>query len=175
MMARRATRFIRRFFADRTGVAAIEFALVALPLFVILFGIIEVSLMFFVDASLDASVRKVSRTIRTGQVAAAAVSLGDFKSKICGEMSLLFNCTDNLLVRVAVVSDLASIAAADPIGPGGTLAVNESFNPGRTSDYVLVQAFLPWTAISFFSLSNARLADGRYLLGSAVLFRNEPF
>ncbi|MGO7947075.1 pilus assembly protein, partial [Rhizobium ruizarguesonis] len=36
--------------------------------------------------------------------------------------------------------------------------------------------FLPWTAVvNFFSLSSAKLADGRYLLGSSDLFRNEPF
>ncbi|SES46974.1 TadE/TadG family type IV pilus assembly protein [Rhizobium sp. NFR03] len=174
-MARPNHPAFQRFFNDRRGVAAIEFALVALPLFALIFGIIEVSLMFFVDASLDASLKKVSRSIRTGQVAASGAPLVAFKSKICGEMSLLFDCESNLLVRVVVISDLASINSTNPISASGALTVNEVFNPGKTSDYVLVQGFLPWSAVSLFTLSNARLSDGRYLLGSAVLFRNEPF
>jgi Flp pilus assembly protein TadG len=160
---------------DRSGAAALEFALIALPLFALLFGIIEVSLMFFVDAGLDASVRKVSRSIRTGQLATSGAPMSAFKAQICGELSLLFACEKNLLVRVAVISDISAVAADSPIAADGSLAVNEVFNPGKASDYVLVQAFLPWTAVSFFSLSSTRLADGRYLLGSAVLFRNEPF
>ncbi|GGD87157.1 MULTISPECIES: TadE/TadG family type IV pilus assembly protein [Rhizobium] len=166
----------RRLLADRDGVAAIEFAILALPLFIMIFGIIEVSLMFFVNSSLDASVHKISRMIRTGEVASSNMTLADFKAKICSDMLLSFNCSSDLLVKVNVLSDISSAASADPIDDSGNLTVTESFDVGKGSDYILVQTFLPWTAVvNFFSLSSAKLSDGRYLLGSAVLFRNEPF
>ena len=58
----------------------------------------------------------------------------------------------------------------------GNLVVAETLDIGKGSDYILVQAFLPWrTVANFFSLSSAKLSDGRYLLGSSALFRNEPF
>ncbi|MBB4568921.1 TadE/TadG family type IV pilus assembly protein [Rhizobium leucaenae] len=167
---------LRRFLADRRGVAAIEFAILALPLFMFIFAIIEVSLMFFIDSALDASVQRISRTIRTGEAASSKITLADFKSQICDDMLLAFECSGNLLVKVDVLSDISTVASTNPIDSSGKLAVTETYNIGKGSDYILVQAFLPWTAVvNFFTLSSAELSDGRYLLGSSVLFRNEPF
>ncbi|MBX5160701.1 MULTISPECIES: TadE/TadG family type IV pilus assembly protein [unclassified Rhizobium] len=167
---------LRRILGDRDGVAAIEFAILALPLFIIIFGIIEVSLMFFVNATLDASVHKISRMIRTGEVASSKITLADFKARICNDMLLSFNCSSDLLVKVSVLSDLSSATSGNPIDTSGKLAVTETYNIGQGSDYILVQTFLPWTAVvNFLSLSSAKLSDGRYLIGSSVLFRNEPF
>ncbi|WFU05680.1 pilus assembly protein (plasmid) [Rhizobium sp. CB3171] len=175
---RRAKPFalLRRFLADRHGVAAIEFAILAIPLFTFIFATIEVSLMFFVNSALDASVQKISRMIRTGEVASSNLTLADFKAKICNDMLLSFECSDNLLVKVDVLSDISTVASTDPIDSSGNLTVTETYNIGKGSDYILVQAFLPWTAVvNFLTLSSAELSDGRYLLGSSVLFRNEPF
>ncbi|MBX4936361.1 TadE/TadG family type IV pilus assembly protein [Rhizobium binae] len=167
---------LRRLLGDRQGVAAIEFAILALPLFIMLFGIIEVSLMFFVNSALDASVHKISRMIRTGEVASSKITLAGFKAKICDDMLLSFNCSTDLVVKVNVLSDLSSATSTDPIDNSGNLAVTETFDVGKGSDYILVQTFLPWdTVVNFLTLSSAQLSDGRYLLGSSALFRNEPF
>ncbi|MDF0699208.1 pilus assembly protein [Rhizobium sp. MC63] len=167
---------LRRLLGDREGVAAIEFAILALPLFIMLFGIIEVSLMFFVNSALDASVHKISRMIRTGEVASSKITLASFKAKICDDMLLSFNCSSDLVVKVNVLSDLSAAASTDPIDNSGNLAVTETFDVGKGSDYILVQTFLPWDpVVNFLTLSSAKLSDGRYLLGSSVLFRNEPF
>ncbi|MFS2178586.1 MULTISPECIES: TadE/TadG family type IV pilus assembly protein [Rhizobium] len=166
----------RRLLADRKGAAAIEFAILALPLFMMIFAIIEVSLMFFINSALDASVHKISRMVRTGEVASSKITLADFKTRICNDMLFSFGCSDNLLVKVNVLSDLSSATNANPIDKSGNLVVAETFDIGKGSDYILVQAFLPWrTVANFFSLSSAKLSDGRYLLGSSALFRNEPF
>lgn len=166
---------MHRLLGDRKGVAAIEFAILALPLFIMIFGIIEVSLMFFVNSALDASVHKISRMIRTGEIASSKITLADFKARICNDMLLSFSCSSDLLVKVNVL-DLSSAASGDPIDDSGNLTVTETYDIGKGSDYILVQTFLPWTAaVNFFSLSSAKLSDGRYLLGSSVLFRNEPF
>ncbi|ARM16410.1 MULTISPECIES: TadE/TadG family type IV pilus assembly protein [Rhizobium] len=167
---------LRRLLGDRQGVAAIEFAILALPLFIMLFGIIEVSLMFFVNSALDASVHKISRMIRTGEVASSKITLAGFKAKICDDMLLSFNCSSDLVVKVNVLSDLSSATSTDPIDNSGNLAVTQTFDVGKGSDYILVQTFLPWdTVVNFLTLSSAQLSDGRYLLGSSALFRNEPF
>jgi hypothetical protein len=114
--------------------------------------------------------------IRTGEVASSKITLADFKTRICNDMLLSFSCSSGLLVKVIVLSDLSSAASTDPIDDSGNLTVTETYDIGKGSDYILVQTFLPWTAVvNFFSLSSAKLSDGRYLLGSSVLFRNEPF
>ncbi|PDT02495.1 pilus assembly protein TadG [Rhizobium chutanense] len=167
---------LRRLVGDHKGAAAIEFAILALPLFIMLFGIIEVSLMFFVNSALDASVHKISRMIRTGEAASSKITLAGFKAKICDDMLLTFDCSSGLVVKVNVLSDMSAAASTDPIDNSGNLTVTETYDIGKGSDYILVQVFLPWTAVvNFFSLSSAQLSDGRYLLGSAALFRNEPF
>ncbi|MGY5802403.1 TadE/TadG family type IV pilus assembly protein [Rhizobium hainanense] len=171
----RLPKFLSRLLADRKGAAAVEFALLILPLSLIIFAIIEVSLMFFVASSLDASVAKISRMIRTGEAASANMTLTDFKAKICADMFLAFSCSDNLLIKADVISNLSAVTRATPIDSSGNLTVTETFAMGKASDYMLVQAFLPWSSVvNYFTYSNAKLADGRYLLGATTLFRNEP-
>ncbi|OBZ95100.1 pilus assembly protein TadG [Pararhizobium polonicum] len=169
-------RSFHRFFGDRSGVAAIEFAILALPLFVLVFGIIEISAMFFVNTALDSSVHKNARLIKTGQAAEKKTSLADFKAKICGDMVYMLNCEARLLVSVDVITDVSSAGGMVPVDSKGNVTITESFNPGYGSDYVLVQAFLPWPPIvNLYSLSSRTLSDGSYLLGASTLFRNEPF
>ncbi|MFK0166342.1 TadE/TadG family type IV pilus assembly protein [Rhizobium sp. NPDC090279] len=171
----RSSRVLVGLITDRKGAAAVEFALLILPLSLIIFAIIEVSVMFFAASSLDASVKKISRMIRTGEAASANMTLTDFKAKICADMLLAFSCSDNLLVKVDVISNLSAVTSTAPIDSTGNLTVTETFATGKASDYMLVQAFLPWSSVvNYFTFSNAKLADGRYLLGATVLLRNEP-
>lgn len=167
---------LRRVLRDSEGVAAVEFALVALPLFMLIFGILELGAMFFIDSALDASVHKASRLIRTGQAIKGNYSLATFKTEICKNLAYVLNCEKNLLVAVNTVTDATSSGAMKPIGSSGSVSITEGFDIGRGSDYIIVQAFLPWSPIvSLYSLSSHRLADGSYILGASVLLRNEPF
>ncbi|OCJ08501.1 pilus assembly protein TadG [Rhizobium sp. AC27/96] len=175
MMHPRSLKLLRHLSADRKGAAAVEFALLIFPLSLIIFAIIEVSVMFFAASSLDASVQKISRMIRTGEAVSANMTLTDFKAKICADMTLTFSCSDSLLIRVDVISNLSAVTSVTPIDSTGNLKVTETFATGKASDYMLVQAFLPWSSVvNYFTYSSAKLADGRYLLGATVLFRNEP-
>ena len=74
------------------------------------------------------------------------------------------------------MSNLSAVTSTNAIDSSGNLAITETYATGKASDYMLVQAFLPWSSVvNYFTLSNAKLADGRYLLGATTLFRNEPF
>lgn len=168
-------KFLCSLLSDRKGAAAVEFALLIFPLSMLIFAVIEVSIMFFAASSLDASVQKISRMIRTGEASSSNMSLTDFKAKICADMFLTFSCSSELLIKVDVISNLSGVTSTAPIDGTGNLAVTETFAIGKASDYMLVQAFLPWSSVvNYFTYSNAKLADGRYLLGATVLFRNEP-
>jgi hypothetical protein len=166
---------LRRMLSDRQGVAAVEFALVALPLFILIFGILELGAMFFIDSALDASVHKAARLIRTGQATKGNYSLATFKEQICSNLAYVLSCEKNLLVAVNTVTDATSSGAMKAIG-SGAVSITESFDIGRGSDYIIVQAFLPWSPIvSLYALSSHTLVDGSHLLGASVLLRNEPF
>lgn len=167
---------VPRLARDKTGAAAIEFAILSLPLFMLIFGILELAAMFFVDTALDAAVHKSARFIRTGQAAEKATSLATFKAEVCENMVYLLNCESNLLVVANVVSDISAASGMMPADSDGNVKITESFNIGYGSDYVLVQAFLPWSpVVKLYSLSSQTFVDGSYVLGAAVLFRNEPF
>ena len=51
----------------REGAAAVEFAMVALPFFVLLYSLIELGLVFMIDAVAENAVVDATRLVRTGQ------------------------------------------------------------------------------------------------------------
>lgn len=166
---------LKRLLSDRRGSAAIEFAILALPFMVIIFAILEISVMFFVDSGLDSALHKAVRQVRVGTAKSAAWDLAKFKSTVCGELSYSFSCASQLKVRAIVVSNMASVNKLSGVS-GGTLSVSEDFNIGNAGDYVLIQAFLPWDPVfKLYAFASGRLSDGRYVLGASELFKNEPF
>jgi Flp pilus assembly protein TadG len=60
----RAARAISR---DRRGSVAIEFSLIAIPFFMLLFGVLEVGIIFFGSSMLEKATADAGRLIRTGQ------------------------------------------------------------------------------------------------------------
>lgn len=166
---------LRNFIRNKKGSAAIEFAILALPFLVVVFAIIELAVMFFVDSALDAALHKAVRQIRVGTAESEAWDIDKFKTEVCSDLSYSFSCSDDLKVRAVVISDMNSVKRASGIS-GGVLSVTEDFDTGDSGDYVLVQVFLPWSPVlKLYSFSSAQLSDGSYVLGAAELFKNEPF
>jgi len=54
-------RQIRRYFKNREGTAAIEFAILAIPFFMLLFAILELAIVFFINSTLTHSVPQLTR------------------------------------------------------------------------------------------------------------------
>lgn len=168
-------RLLRSLSKDRKGSAAIEFAILALPFFVVIFAIAEIAIMYFVDSGLDAALHKTVRQVRVGVAKSGAWDAGKFKTVLCGQLSFSFGCTTKLKVRATVITNMASINKISGINQG-TLAVTEDFNLGDSGSYVLVQAFLPWDpTFKLYAISSDRLSDGSYVLSAAELIKNEPF
>jgi Flp pilus assembly protein TadG len=166
-------RIFRRFIKNRKGSTAIEFAILALPFMVLIFAIIEIAIMFLVDSGLDAALHNTVRQMRVGN--ASGWNLTTFKSKVCAQLSLSFSCSTNLKVRAIVVSNMSSVNRAVPI-VNGQLSVSESFTVGASGDYILVQAYLTWDPVlRLYTFAGGHLNDGRYVLGAAQLFKNEPY
>lgn len=159
----------------RDGAAAIEFSILAFPFFIFIFGILDVAMMFFVDGALDSALHMAAREVRTGQSAREKWDITYFKKEVCDGMALAFDCQKNLLVTTKVMSDFSTVTFT-PAVSGGTLSIHEGFANGAPSDYVLIQAFLPWPSwLAPLGVETAHLPDGRYVLSAAALFRNEPF
>src|SRR5579872_7606870 len=92
-------RSVRAVFASRDGATAVEFAMVAVPFFALLFGVLELGMLFMASTTIDAATVQVARQIRTGQFQSGANhSAADFKTAVCNNMSWIStaDCQANL-------------------------------------------------------------------------------
>jgi Flp pilus assembly protein TadG len=175
----RFRRFAGRFAHGRRGAAAVEFALVSIPFFALLFGIIEVGLIYFVATTLEMATNEAARDIRTGTLQGQATpeTVAGFKTLICNQLSWLgSSCTSNLFVQVQTFSSFATITQPSPITSGAMNQNNLSFTLGGPGDIVMVQAFYQWTVLAP-ALDNigTPISGGKMLLSSTSVFRNEPY
>lgn len=164
----------RKFRRDETGATAVEFALVAVPFFALLFAILEIALIFFAQQVMDTGVSQAARLIRTGQ--AQGFEATSFKTAVCDRILALFDCDGGLRLEVRTYPDFASIDVTPPVDDDGNLRNDFAFQPGNGGDIVVVRAFYEWpTIVPGLGADMANLANGKRLLASTVAFRNEPF
>jgi len=167
----------RGFARDERGVTAIEFGILAIPFFTIIFATIETAMVFFAGQVLDSAVEDASRIVKTGQ--ARDFSIDSFRSYMCGYTFGLIDC-DKILIKVAAVG---SFSAADPnptvqtcTETECTWALTDVFEPGSRRQVIQVSAYYRWPLIfdvPYFSLRNQ--PDNYRLLAATRVFRNEPF
>jgi len=161
---------------DKRGVSILEFAIVALPLLTLLFGILEVGFVFWGTYELDNATLSASRLIRTGQAQMNNFSQTYIIGQICNNVALLTNCNSKLRLNVQNFPDFAAVKPPTAVDAKGNLLTSFPYNPGAPSQVVLVTSFYEWPLISFATLAVlSNLADGNRLLQSSAVFKNEPF
>lgn len=164
-----------RLLDDRRGAVAMEFAIVSIPFFLLLFAIFEVALMFFVGQVLDTATVSASRLIRTGEAKAQSLTQSLFKDKICAGMVNLVDCETRLYVDVQSYSSFGAYTPTSPLDKDGNITSTKYTN-GNKSEIIVVRSFYAWPVMfDLLSRSTTRLADGDQLLGSVVAFQTEPF
>lgn len=176
-MRARLTRRFQTWAKDRRGSAAVEFALIAFPFMMILFGILEVALMFFVSTTLDSATATAAREIRTGRLQATAGTPADnFRTMICDRSFNMLDCTNRLYFDVRVAPDFND-PSNDPLSDGIMDPGEFGFDAGDAGDIVIVRAFYDWqvfTPLMGNVIANTPDKERRVLM-SAFAFRNEPF
>jgi Flp pilus assembly protein TadG len=159
------------------GSAAIEFAFVAPPFFLLLMGTIETGVIFFAQTTLQYATEEAARLVRTGQAQAASMTQAQFRQKVCDNISTFMSCGTNLIVDVRNFADFNALTYPSALNGDNTLnqGVN-NYSPGGAGDVVLVRVFYQWsvsTPLLNTALSN--MASNSHLLAAAATFRNEPF
>jgi len=184
---RHAIRFAKRFRKDEDGATAIEFAVVALPFFALLFGIMELALVFFVNSALVHATSEAGRLIRVGNFQACG-GADQFKALVCENMKGLGNCWKN--VRIDVVQgasfktiSLPDIPAVQPRDPNQTGAaaipqtVNGVYSANAAGDTMVVRSVLHYRLALpplLTRLDNPKGSGARTMVATTA-FRNEPF
>ena len=179
-MARRLPLFLTRFLRARRGATAIEFAIIATPFFVLLFGIIELGMVFMVSLTLQNATDNAARKIRTGAFqTGGSAAKADFKTLVCSSMSWLSApCSSKLTVAVQTFANFTAAGTSGPAAAATFNPNNTCFTTGQPGDIVLVRAYNQWdvfTPLLDASLVNMGAGSGKRLISAATSFRNEPY
>lgn len=177
---------LSRFRKAEEGTAAVEFAMVALPFFMLLGFIAELGISYFANKVLSFSVDNVSRQIRVGTfdlgVAAgadASTRKAAFQAQLCNQfgMEIFFEC-DKLIVDVRTVASWAD-RPSDPareeeatdddgnviFDSSGNPILEESENlyednfdvaPGGRLTINVVRVYYDWPTLMDFNKSQSR-------------------
>lgn len=182
MLARAQIRMkaFRRFARARRGSAAVEFALVLMPFFLLTFGMAEVAMIGFAQTSLDFAVNETARQIRTGQAQSGGVTETQIKAQLCDEVNnfIAMGCDGNLFLDVRRFSSFvdAGNGAQSPIQNNQFSDAGMGYQPGAASDIVVVRAYYRWHVITpLFEPIFQNISGGERILVSTMMFRNEPF
>lgn len=175
---------LRRFGRDRRGATALEFGLVAAPLFFMILATIELGMVYMVTTSLDNATQEAARQVRTGELAATGTATADsFRDQICANMGWLESqCKSNLSVDVRSFSSFSGESAPNPVTQGGnsTGSFDKSklvFQTGNAGDIMLVRSFYQWNLITpvLYGGLQSMNGTGVDVITSATTFRNEPY
>jgi Flp pilus assembly protein TadG len=166
---------LRRFRRNRTGSAAVEFALVAPVFFALLFAIIETGIIFLAGQVLETITQESARTIMTGQAQTAAYTQAQFQTFVCSQIPALFTCS-NISIDVESYSSFSSVTIASQIDSNKNFISNMQYNPGGPGDIVVVRLFYPWPQIvTGLGYNITNLSGNKRLLVATAAFRNEPY
>jgi len=177
MFAPRWMKRLQAFAADKRGIAAVEFALIAAPFFFLIFGLLEVCVIFIMSSVLEHGASEASRAIRTGQFQAGGFGQLAFKNAVCAELFDLMSCGDRLSLDVKTFANFAGTSNPSPIDPSGDLDDSTfTFSPGGQNDIVVIRVFYEWDLlVPVLSKPLANMSGNRRLLQATIAFRNEPF
>ncbi|MBR9825955.1 MAG: pilus assembly protein [Alphaproteobacteria bacterium] len=161
---------------DESGATAVEFAMIAVPFFYLVFSIIEVGSVLFTNTLMENAVLENSRQIRTGAAQESGLTLEQFRAAVCDDINLMADC-DRLEIDVQVFDGFIGLDYSTPLTDDNDLDTSGfGFDAGDAGDIVLVRLFYKWPLIlPTFSSGFANLKDNQRLLTAATVFRNEPF
>jgi Flp pilus assembly protein TadG len=167
--------FFARLLAARDGSAAVEFGMVALPFCMMLFAILELGLVFVTDSVLENAAIETGRLIRTGQASAQNMTAAQFKTSLCGRMSIFASdCAARASVDVRVIPQFA-VTPPDPMAGGTFNAGSLTYSNGNPGDLVLVRVWYRQPLMTtFLSQGLSRMNDGAAMMTVTTAFRNEP-
>ncbi|WP_087149289.1 TadE/TadG family type IV pilus assembly protein [Pararhizobium antarcticum] len=195
---RRGKGLFRRFFKERSGASAIEFSLLALPFFVIVFASLETFAAFTGEQLLTSATDTMARKIRTGEITfgqgrPSDKSEAEFRQMFCDEISIIMTCSGDevntaskLFIDVRSFANFSDIPASVPrVGnlPSGDLDTSGfKYAPGGPTTINIVRAYYRWSVTTDLVrpyVTNLRPAGSSmpndYLMVATAAFKSENY
>ena len=175
LWCRRMQRRLAELRREQEGATVVEFAILAIPFFLLLFAILELALVFYISSAVDNAVADASRSVRVGQLQSqettADAQLTKFRSDLCSGLAAFPSCQSRVRVimkRSASGSFNQALTSSsdnelDCSGPREVVVLRVSYK---------MKLILPgkWT-----QLANAPDGTNAHMITSTTAFRNEPF
>ena len=185
---------IAHFKKDKEGATAIEFALLAVPFFMLLFAILELAIIFFISSTLNFAVSEAGRQIRTGNYQNCGQE--SFKRLVCANMFSVGDCQNNLSIDVKSGATFGAITLTEPLKPSENPPPEpDPLDPdaeepptipnGEYDQTITTSADVPVVVRALYyhflilpkQLTRLETLEGEnvHLIRSTTAFQNEPF
>lgn len=173
---RRPKRASAGFWRDRRGVGAIEFALLALPFFLMLFAVFETSVVFVAELTLGQSVDRVARKLRTGEIQQAETSEADFRKDICNGAVLIFDCS-KLKVDLKVYTKFSDVPSpSSPVSNGDVSGSGFAYQLAGPKQISALRVYYKWPVVTdIMQAFLSDMSDKTHLLFAGAAFQAEPY
>jgi Flp pilus assembly protein TadG len=194
----RPQRSFTRLFRSKDGAAAIEFALLAVPYFVIVFAIIETFIAYTAEQLVANAVDTMGRQLRTGNITynrgntTTDKTEAQFRALFCDEISILIKCSaaelatpDKLRLDVKTYNSFSQMPTTVPLNSNGDLDISPtsiSYAPGGPGTKNMLRAYYKWDIITDLLrpyITNIRPTDksrpNYFLIVETSAFKNEDY
>lgn len=192
-------RLWRKLARSRDGAAAIEFAILSIPYFMIVFAIIETFIAFTAEQLVTNAVNTMGRQLRTGAItynlgrSATDMDRTAFRTAFCEEVSILISCSaeeiatpSKLYIDARTFASFAAIPTTIPrMSTAAHADINPAtfaFTPGGPTSINMLRAYYRWQVITDLIrpyITNIRPADGSmpsdFLIVATTAFKNENY
>lgn len=168
---------LRKMARNTRGAAAVEFALIAFPLCLLIFACLELAFVVLLSVTLDNATDLAARKIRTGITTQGNSTAVSFRQEICGNMGWLQgSCSASLKIDVQTYNSFAEVPTADLIKDGEFDSANFAYVIGGGAKIQMVRAYYEWPLFTpFLQGGLTTLSNKNVVISSKVVFRNEPF
>ncbi|MBY3345243.1 TadE/TadG family type IV pilus assembly protein [Rhizobium laguerreae] len=189
---------LRALARSREGAAAIEFALLAIPYFLVIFAILETFVAFAAEELVSNGVDTMSRRMRTGQITynlgrTTDMNQAQFRQAFCDEISILIRCSatevatpSKLYLDVQTFSTFSAIPTTIPkVSTDKYADINPAafkYTPGGAGTINMLRAYYRWEIITDLVrpyITTIRPSGGsmpsQYLIVGTAAFQNEQY
>jgi len=160
------------------AVTAVEFSMLAMPMFTLIFGILELGMFYAGGSVLEGGSLQAARLIRTGQVQESGDPQTLFAQQLCSNISGLLDCTKVQYEVIHIANDtFASASSYQPVIDSNGNLVPQPFNPGSSDSVVIIRSYYKWTFYTPFiaSLLTGSTSKNWDAHMSTVVVKSEPY
>lgn len=169
---------LARFRRDGKGSIAIEFGLLALPFFLLIFAILESCISFAAQQLMSNVTDDVARQFRTGQIKSADITEQQLRDMICDDLDIVVSSgCPGLEIDLKRYDTFAEAAGKRITFKEGDIdTTGFSVEPGQSLSKNQLRVFYRWPVMTdLLRKSMSNLSDGKTLHFATVTWQNEPF